>query len=620
MLVKRGFIFLIFLLLVNISYAQDSNQCLLVNENNVGEAAERIWNTFSSLGLENALSAVDSLKLGDNGYEFKEEIKEELRRKTENRCNPSEEEIKMMVEKVLKDSRIIFLREKEKSLNDAYIFSDGSREYLIEEILESATKICISSEEIISLLQFISDEEVSFVYNNLDSTLSTLYSVKISKERMLHIIRGLIQNIRSYYGDQTKNDIADYIFQKLPSIAFAFYTAGSQPQTIELVINSFYNFEFYEGKWRLKPTYLGRFTIGYLIEALEKGDLDNDGKNLIVDFLLDYPENVRVVSNIEFILSNHNSISPEVLFGLMQKNDLFLRIYNHPKISNYEKIIRNTISLAVFRDVIRENEDIEGIERSIDDILKKREIFGEKIILGGEETFIAFAHEEGRMIEQSRKINDFASNRKGDWEGIVTSPLQGMQSKETIKEIIAESRGKTVIWPTTHGSPSYLCLARGTPDIIDEESIETCEGFRFDEFGEILLERGDLDEVTLIISQCYGYDFAENLLNYLKGKSKTLPTIITAGNKGKSTVSIRNSGRLENVFFISLQRLSLSYGQPLLGKHVYEAEEVSYNYQDIAVFFSEMGDYKEIALNSFNHDCPVCEGDSCPINIEGTET
>ncbi len=83
MLVKRGFIFLIFLLLVNISYAQDSNQCLLVNENNVGEAAERIWNTFSSLGLENALSAVDSLQPGDNGYEFREEIKEELRKKAE---------------------------------------------------------------------------------------------------------------------------------------------------------------------------------------------------------------------------------------------------------------------------------------------------------------------------------------------------------------------------------------------------------------------------------------------------------------------------------------------------------------------------------------------------------
>ncbi len=89
MLVKRGFIFLIFLLLVNISYAQE-NQCLLVNENNIEEAAERIWNTFSSLGLGNALSAVDSLKPGDNGYEFKEELKEELRKKSELGCDPSE--------------------------------------------------------------------------------------------------------------------------------------------------------------------------------------------------------------------------------------------------------------------------------------------------------------------------------------------------------------------------------------------------------------------------------------------------------------------------------------------------------------------------------------------------
>ena len=73
MYLKRGLVLVVFLLLVDISLAQD--QCLLVNENNVEEAANRIWNTFSNIKnfendnekiLEAALSAVDSLKLGDN--------------------------------------------------------------------------------------------------------------------------------------------------------------------------------------------------------------------------------------------------------------------------------------------------------------------------------------------------------------------------------------------------------------------------------------------------------------------------------------------------------------------------------------------------------------------------
>ena len=80
---KAVIIFLFLILVSPVVNAQEPNQCLLVNENNVEEAANRIWNTFSSLGLESALSAVDSLKPGDNGYEFKNEIKEELRKKAE---------------------------------------------------------------------------------------------------------------------------------------------------------------------------------------------------------------------------------------------------------------------------------------------------------------------------------------------------------------------------------------------------------------------------------------------------------------------------------------------------------------------------------------------------------
>ena len=52
MQLKRGLILVVFLLFIKISFAQESNQCLLVNSANVDEAANRIWDAFSSLGLE----------------------------------------------------------------------------------------------------------------------------------------------------------------------------------------------------------------------------------------------------------------------------------------------------------------------------------------------------------------------------------------------------------------------------------------------------------------------------------------------------------------------------------------------------------------------------------------
>ena len=69
-------VLMVFPIFIQISLAQE--QCLIVNEENIDESATRIWNTFSNFGLDAALSAVDSLKPGDNGYLFKNELKEAI--------------------------------------------------------------------------------------------------------------------------------------------------------------------------------------------------------------------------------------------------------------------------------------------------------------------------------------------------------------------------------------------------------------------------------------------------------------------------------------------------------------------------------------------------------------
>tara|TARA_Y100000310_G_scaffold336888_1_gene422584 strand:+ start:2641 stop:2889 length:249 start_codon:yes stop_codon:yes gene_type:complete len=60
-----------------------------------------------------------------------------------------------------------------------------------------------------------------------------------------------------------------------------------------------------------------------------------------------------------------------------------------------------------------------------------------------------------------------------------------------------------------------------------------------------------------------------------------------------------------------------SYGDnvgPFIGRHVYEAEFYNIEIQDLAVFFG--GDKStEIAVNTIDHKCPICEGDLCPVVI-----
>ena len=101
-------------------------------------------------------------------------------------------------------------------------------------------------------------------------------------------------------------------------------------------------------------------------------------------------------------------------------------------------------------------------------------------------------------------------------------------------------------------------------------------------------------------------DLNPHLKNLKEKGSVKYPTIITETNKGKF-------GYL-NTFIIALETI-LKGNIPLRGSHIYDAEYLQFSKQDIAVFFSEDGVSPpiEIAMNSLNHDCFECEGDSCPI-------
>ena len=321
-------------------------------------------------------------------------------------------------------------------------------------------------------------------------------------------------------------------------------------------------------------------------------------------------------SLLEVILYNAAELSPRKTLELLYEMPLFNKIYEDPRIaSSYQPPTRDSIAIAVYRNVRNaygENPTDAQISAAIDDILSKRNSFSNKIILGKDTRLIAIKHEDDFM--KMDPIRQFLINRGSE---IFPYYFSGPSSKgDIIRTILYENKGETVIWVNAHGLPEYICLGGGVPNQDIGPSIYwSCIGFRYDEFSDILLERGNLREVTLIIDSCFSYNFAEQLINYLrKKKSSSFPTIITETNNGRY-------GYMRE-FIESLNQLNLRENEPLLGRHIYEAEAFSSDVQDSAVFFSEDGisPPREIAMNSLNQEnCGICNGDSCPIeSIQGT--
>jgi len=214
-------------------------------------------------------------------------------------------------------------------------------------------------------------------------------------------------------------------------------------------------------------------------------------------------------ADIELFISIFPSMKPQETLNYMLKIPLFNQIYNHDKLSSKEKWERNSISLSVYR-FMKNNKNYD-VGEAIDYILNKRNNFENKEIIGSNTYLITFIHEGFSGL---KNFKDFGEERGAN---VIEEDLEGIEDKEAIKQAIIDSkeRGKTTIWIFVHGLPKYICLKGGIPtqSMYGDES--SCNGFRYNEFSDILLERGNLEEIILIIDSCYSYNFAEHLLDDL---------------------------------------------------------------------------------------------------------
>ena len=331
-------------------------------------------------------------------------------------------------------------------------------------------------------------------------------------------------------------------------------------------------------------------------------------------FLEKFSDHPLVIDNLFLLLNNAPSLYPTKTMEIMLRLPLFNGIYNHPLIKSYTDIEKNSISLATYR-FLTKNPEL-SVFSGLNFILEKRKEFEQKSILDSDTYLIHFTHEEEQFNNQD--MENFAKAR--GVEDIADTNLKGPDSKSRIRDLIKQSRGKTTIWFNGHGGKQALGLRQGG-SFVEGFTGRGLNHIAEEDLGDDLFERGNLDEVMIMLDACFTYDFTEKLIDYLKiekGVNK-FPTIITETNKGRYG---RGAATVENpisrsIFLTSLEKLNLNKGEALLGKHIYEAEKFSFSSQDSAVFFADDGNFPtEIAQNSLYHGCPVCEDGLCLILLE----
>ncbi|MBS3151569.1 HEAT repeat domain-containing protein [Candidatus Woesearchaeota archaeon] len=455
----------------------------------------------------------------------------------------------------------------------------------------------------------------------------TIAAMKLGEIRSLKAVPPLIRNLE---------DPSMYMIARI-NAAFALRSIGSEEAISALIRN--YGREI-ETERNIVSSIARAFTSGYednedlisnslifskfyseflslIVENIHKVEQDYNSALFMFLIFVNLKESDKEVVgyDADYFLDNLDPMtSPPETLGLLKRISLFDRIYSNRRLRFFSYEEKNSISISVYRYIIRDTttyRDVEDarINEMIDLILDKRDIFENEIILGENKYLIVFSHEDPNM--DPNRIKQFAVERGvRDFNNHL---LKGPSSKLDIKWAIINSRnrGETVIWSDVHGLLNYVCLGGGISNRGDRTKEESCSGFKYDEFADILLIRGNLHEITLIIDSCLSYNFAEQLINDLKEKnSRYFPTIIVETGKG------RYGGF--NIFLDSLKSLNLPIGDPLIGRHIFGSEQSSLRFQDSAVFFSEDGisPSLEIAMSTLNPtQCGECTGDYCPVSL-----
>ena len=220
----------------------------------------------------------------------------------------------------------------------------------------------------------------------------------------------------------------------------------------------------------------------------------------------------------------------------------------------------------------------------IDLIIQQRERFANHVILDENTYYIPVTHEEGHF--ENGKMVQLA--RDSGVKEIADPNLKGNKDIEKTKQVKekflgfvkgSKEKGKTTIHFNNHGGPEHQWLSSGQVGSETSNNMDKPGAISYIEFGNALLERGDLNDVTIIIDSCYSNDFKDKLYAYLyKKNTAKMPIIITETNRGQVGYGSSTGSVFGNALKETIQK-----GKPLTGANIYKVESKTFFEQDLSV-------------------------------------
>ncbi|MFA5272201.1 MAG: hypothetical protein WC412_07710, partial [Candidatus Omnitrophota bacterium] len=232
-------------------------------------------------------------------------------------------------------------------------------------------------------------------------------------------------------------------------------------------------------------------------------------------------------------------------------------------------LIETSINIAAGRllEMLKLPEMFPNTKNAVDLILEARALAGEKVIFGPGTHVINITSIEERF--DSQKMKDFELAAGVAKENIQFLKGDRQSLKDSFFTAIETSRGPTTILYGGHGEKEYLHLAIFPNDLMID----------YDELGDALIARGNIDEIVFLNFSCFSYNFIKNLEGYLKSKGEKFPLFMVSGANRDML-----GPKTENDFF-GLMKKNYT-GGPVTIKHFLEAENKElFRFENPAFFY-----------------------------------
>jgi hypothetical protein len=237
--------------------------------------------------------------------------------------------------------------------------------------------------------------------------------------------------------------------------------------------------------------------------------------------------------------------------------------------------IKYSIGLSVYRLLSRYNIAINDqneqlINRAIDFIIKKRVEVSTREIFSPNTKVINILHSEKTF--DAKYVSEVEK-----YAGVtLIDSYKGMSQKNDSLQKIIDTKGPLTVFFYGHGGPQHLWLDSGQAGSEYSDTLRDDRAISYQELGDALIKRGNLQEVVILIDACYSYNFSANLLNHLfKQNSTVFPLIVSVGNLDRFGYG--------GIFLNSLNNV-LNPEKPTTVQDVYNAEILAFEYQVLRLF------------------------------------